>query len=241
MNYAYFLSTLGGLLQYTDTNDPNFAPMIQAIVNGGEQRIYRELDFLAVRTSNFSLSFTANSRTLDITPLLSLATGPIIRVTGLGVVTPSLTAPNVGNRNRVKMIADDVLDFLYPQESVTTGLPRFGALSDNKTILVGPTPNAAYVAEVKGVYRPTPLSAANPTSYISTYYPDLLVAACMVFSTGYQRDFGAMSDDPKMAISWESHYQTLKESCIAEEKRRKGESEATQATPPVPLTNPNPG
>jgi len=30
-----------------------------------------------------------------------------------------------------------------------------------------------------------------------------------VFATAYQRDFGAMVDDPQRAASWESQYKTL--------------------------------
>ena len=34
-------------------------------------------------------------------------------------------------------------------------------------------------------------------------YPELLLCACMVFASGYQRDFGAQAEDPQKAVSWE--------------------------------------
>ena len=43
----------------------------------------------------------------------------------------------------------------------------------------------------------------------------------MVFASGYQKNFGSQSDDPKMAMSWEDQYQKLMASANAEELRKK--------------------
>ena len=61
----------------------------------------------------------------------------------------------------------------------------------------------------------------------------------MVFGAAYMKNFGAASDDPKMAVSWENHFQTLKASAEVEEARKKftmagwsSKQPANQATPP---------
>ena len=242
MNHHYFIAALAALLEYNDTNDPNFAIIQQAIINDGEQRIYTDMDFLATRTANSSLSFTANNRTLDISPLLTLASGPILSVTGLNAITPVGSSPAIGKRNRVRMVNADVLDMIWPTEqgTGTTGVPSYGAMQDNKTVIVAPTPDKAYTAEVRGIFRPAPLSGSNINTYISVNYPALMIAACMTFASGYQKDYGAASDDPKLAVSWEAHYQALLKSAMEEERRRKGEAAVSQ-TPPAPITAPTQG
>ena len=46
-------------------------------------------------------------------------------------------------------------------------------------------------------------------------------AASAIFLMGYQRDFGAQSDDPAAAQSWENQYEKLLMGANAEEMRRK--------------------
>jgi hypothetical protein len=85
-----------------------------------------------------------------------------------------------------------------------------------------------------GDIRPFPLSADNPETYLSVYYPELFLCACMVFGSGYQRDFGAQSDDPQRAVSWEGQYTYLRQGVALEAMRMRG------AGPPVPAAAPAP-
>jgi hypothetical protein len=64
------------------------------------------------------------------------------------------------------------------------------------------------------------------------------MAASMVFATAYQRDFGAMVDDPQRAASWESQYKILKESANLEELRKRFMGPAWQAMTPSPVATP---
>jgi hypothetical protein len=50
--------------------------------------------------------------------------------------------------------------------------------------------------------------------------------ATMIYVTAYQRNWGKMSDDPQMALSYESQYQALKTSALSEENRKKMEGAA---------------
>ena len=47
-------------------------------------------------------------------------------------------------------------------------------------IVVGPWPDQDYQVEMTGTIRPAALSAANQTTLLTTYFPDLWFAATMV-------------------------------------------------------------
>jgi hypothetical protein len=89
---------------------------------------------------------------------------------------------------------------------------------------VGPCPDQAYNVEVYGTYRPATLSATNPNTPLTVLLPDLFLAASMIFMSGYQKNFGAQADDPKMAASWESQYEKLMMGATSEEFRKKFQS-----------------
>jgi len=57
---------------------------------------------------------------------------------------------------------------------------------------------------------------------LSVYYPELLIAACMVYGSGYQRDFGAQADDPAKAVSWEAQYAALRQGVMEQVARMAG-------------------
>jgi hypothetical protein len=65
------------------------------------------------------------------------------------------------------------------------------------------------------------MSVTNPVTFLTQYLPDLLVAAGMIFASGYMRDFGSQSDNPQQSNSWESQYQTLFKSANLLELRKK--------------------
>ena len=70
--------------------------------------------------------------------------------------------------------------------------------------------------------------------------PDLLLSASMIFGAGYQKNFGAMADDPKMAMSWETIYQGQVKDVMIEELRKKSMSWNWQPEQPSPIAIPQP-
>jgi len=119
----------------------------------------------------------------------------------------------------------------------------FGSEEDTFTnILLGPVPNYAYTVRVTGTsYAPSLLTNAtngpadSAFTYISAYYPDLLIIASMIYLSAFQRNWSATADDPKMAQSYENQYQLLKAGAVATENRRKqqGSSWSAYSTPPT--------
>lgn len=231
MNYAELYTYLTTLLQINTENSTDFDSILPLGILDGEGRIYREMDFLAASVLDATASFTPNNRNLTLP-------ATIIICQGISAITPAATTPANGVRHALEPVTLDFLDYIWNKELGTgsTGVPQYFTMQSATIAMVAPTPDAAYVAEVNGIIRPAPISVSNPTTYISLTYPDLLVAAIMVFLTGYQRDWGAQSDDPKMAMSWESHYQAAKQFVMVEEQRRKFQGPGWNAYPPSPLT-----
>ena len=103
------------------------------------------------------------------------------------------------------------------------------------SIRLAPIPDKAYATEFFGVTRPALLSPVNTETFLSVNYADLFCAACMVFASGYQRDFGAQADDPAKALSWNAMYNELRASAMLEAGRMKGDTPTAGtpvATPP---------
>lgn len=88
-------------------------------------------------------------------------------------------------------------------------------------ILIGPTPDGQYVVEFAGVGRPAPISADNQTTILSATYPELLIAAGMVFGCALLKNWSAQAEDPRAAISWEKHFQDVKAVVTADANRQK--------------------
>lgn len=219
MDYAGFVTAITQIMVVPSSN-ADFQLILPTIIQYAEERIYRDLDFLDTRIVSSSTSVTPSSRNFS-TP------DDILVVEGISLIVPSPNTPAAGTRVSLERASLDFIDLTWPTEA-TTAVPVTGsayfAMLDAFTAVIAPTPPAAYKAEVTGTYRPDPLSMANTTTYITLTYPDLMVAAAMVFAAGYQRDFGAQSDDPAMAQSWENQYKNnLLPSAVAEEQRRKSQ------------------
>jgi hypothetical protein len=108
----------------------------------------------------------------------------------------------------------------------------------DQTIIVGPSPDLAYGMEVIGWGRPKPLSATNPTTYLTLELPDLFLAESLIFGYGYLKDFGAAADDPQGSVSWSSHYDKLWQSANAEEQRKRYSAQGWTSKQPAPLATP---
>jgi len=215
------------------TSDVNFTTVFPDGIDYAEQRCYRELDLLNTRVMQTTLLSTG-TRAFN----LPSAAGTYVVADRINVITPaSATTIDSGTRNPLMPTSRESLDFMFPANSYST-VPVYFAPSTQTTFLVGPAPDQAYMVEVSGTIRPTPLSTTNVTTLLTQYFPDLFLAASMVFFSGYQKNFGSQSSDPQSGQSWEAQYQALLKSAMVEEFRKKFGSEGWSAKQPDPLTNP---
>jgi len=228
--------------------DPAFNVIIPQMLNYAELRIQRDLDLLNLVTSN-TYALTAGSQQLQISINDFVTIQTITGSFGNGSITPILPPLLASTKEFIQNV------YAYSIDTTTYGPPQYFALfgGDLSTggdqfnnILLGPIPDKNYPVQITGTIRmPTlyeystnPSQAATSTTFISTYLPDMLIMASMIYISAYQRNFGRLSDDPSMAQSYESQYQVLLTGAVNEEYRKKFEASAwssrsnsTAATP----------
>jgi len=225
--------TVSGVVQGVDDA---FNAIIPQMLNYAELRIQRDLDLLPSVTSNsYTLSYGSN--------LLQISVNDFVTVQTVGLATPAYYSP-VPDTYDIKPLLPSTKEFLQNVygSSSCIGVPKYFAMyggdlstggNTYNNILFGPYADEEYTISVTGTQRLPTLyqfsnttDAGTETTFISTYLPDLLIMASMVYISAYQRNFGRESDDPAMAQSYEGQYQALKQAAIAEEYRKKFQASA---------------
>lgn len=206
----------------TDNTD-----LLEQMIAYAELRIYRELDFLTTQTEVETTDLMAGTRTKAVP-------ASIIILNSMTVITPASTAAAVGTRNPMQRVSMEFMNFFWPS-TLTLGVPTAWALKDDTTIVLAPTPEAAYRLDCMGIVRPAPLSSSNTTTYITANLPDLFIAASCIWGFGgVNQNFGAMADDPQSTQSWENQYQLLKAGVNIEALRQKAWMPGWQPYSPSP-------
>lgn len=217
MNYSTFQTELQSALVFDSVTNPDFANVVLPnAIEYAENRCYRDLDMLATRESATVVA-SVDVATIDVASFIVIET---LSVNG----SPLRQMPLQALR--------------YAFDGASTGTPVYWSNITNARLQLAPTPDDTYSVDVFGTKRPTPLSAANTTTPLTTYCPDLFFAAAMVYGTGWQRDYGAQASDPASAVSWETQYKTLLPSAISELYRQKGEASAWTALSSSPVATP---
>jgi hypothetical protein len=230
LTYNTYVTQLANLM-VVDSANAEFTIFLPGCIDYAEQRIYRELDLLNTFETVATSSTAASTREYPLPDTF-------ITVENINILTPSGSTVSNGKRNPLMPVSMSVLDLLWPTANSNTGVPQLFAMKNSTTIVFGPSPDSVYLVEVRGVVRPTPMSSGNQTTFLTEYCPDLLIAASMVFASGYMRNFGSQADDPKMSQSWESQYQTLFKSAELEQLRAKFQSQSWYSQKPTPANPP---
>ena len=221
--------------------DAAFNNIIPQMLNYAELRIQRDLDLLpSLNAKTYTLSYGVNQLQISVNDFVTLQT---VEVTG-----------NDGSSYPLTPVSKELIQNVYGISS-TVAPPVYFAMygGDASTggdtynnVIFGPYPDNNYTVTITGTSRlPTLYQFANTaqagtnTTFISTYLPDLLVMASMVYISAYQRNFGRESDDPQMAQSYESQYQALLKSAGVEEYRKKFAASAWSSMSPAVVATPN--
>lgn len=232
LTYTTYVSSLANLL-VVPSGDAGFQAALPNIIDDAEQRIYRELDLLNTQVRATG-TLTAGARTFS----LPSTQGTFVVTDEINVITPAgTTNPESGTRNSLVPTSEEMLNALWPSVAGST-VPQYFSMLNQDSIIVGPWPAAAYTVEVVGTIRPNALSSSNMTTLLSVYFPDLLIAASMIFACAFQKNFGAAVDDPKAAVTWESHFQELLKSAQVEEDRKRFTGPGWSSKEPSPLATP---
>jgi hypothetical protein len=220
--------------------DESFNVTIPQMLNYAELRIQRDLDLLPSQTSRpYTLTIGDNKLQIGAYDFVTVQT---IALNVSDTTYPLLPATkeylqNVYGSSAVANRAQPKLFAMFGGDLAT------GGTTDNN-ILVGPYPDAAYDVEVTGTVRlPTLYENATTelantgTTFISTYFPDLLIQASLIYISQIQRNFGQASNDPAMGPTYELQYQNLLKGAAVEEGRKKFSASAwSSMSPPVAAT-----
>jgi hypothetical protein len=237
---------VGGVPQFIDASG-RYQADIPYVIQYAEGLMYRDpdFDFLATRQTDSSQSTAAGSRYVTIPPTY-------IVVERLNLITPAGAQPDASGASRVPLIRGTpaMLDTMWPETS-STQPPTFGLThwsifdqqiaSPASKVRIAPTPDAAYVAEFKGTFRPDPLAqTASAQTFLTMYLPDVFAAATMVSWCGLMKNYAAAGvqgavDDPQQGVYWMSQYSLLKRGAAVEEARKKSQSAAWGTMSPAPL------
>lgn len=226
MDYATFVTTIANLTAL-DASAPEFVQIMPQAIAYAEDRIYREIDLLDTVYINDTASALAFNRQFI---LPSAPYGNYITVQGINIIYGGLL-----QRQPLQPVSMSFLNSVWGSPA-NASIPEYFSLVNQTTVLFGPWPDQSYRVEVIGTYQPEPMSASNTTTFLTTYLPDLLVAAGMIFMSGYMRDFGSQSDNPQQSASWENQYQTLFKSANLLELRKKFAGPGWTSLSSVPVT-----
>jgi hypothetical protein len=230
-NYTQWLAEVANLLGTLTTN-ANLLIETPNAIDYAEGRIFKDLDLITTITTDATQTTTANGRNVAIP-------AAFVVVNSVNIITPTSTAPDAGKRNPLTKVSEDFLDLMWPS-SAGAALPTLYALRNQTQLILGPWADQNYTVEYVGTQRPTPLSATNPTTFLTTNIPELFLIATMIHLVGYQKNFGAQADDPRSAMSWETQYMKVFDAAKGEELRKRYRGTNVIPPPGVPLVPPAP-
>lgn len=240
ITYTSFVSEIASLtvissniLVNGDTNFPG--GIMPAVIDYAEGRLYRDLDLVSVSVTDTTTICSSGVRTIT----LSTAGGQFLAIGALNLFSSAGATSSYAQRIPLVPASQAVLDAVYPSAaSSNCGQPEFFYRLGDNVMVLGPAPDAPYGTEVTATIRPNALSASNSSTWLTQNVPELMIAAGMIFMSGYMRNFGAQSDDPKMAQSWASQYDILMKTAMADSLRMKFEADAWTSQSASPLATP---
>ena len=157
-----------------------------------------------------------------------------------------LTAPSDILTHRYLMVTSGTdqifLDFRdtsfmkeYWSNGAETGVPKYYSVWDQNTFYLAPTPNANFTVELGYIYRPTQLSPATPTTWISNNAPEALLYACLIQAYSYTK--GPL----EMLQYFENSYKQAVQGLGIEQQGRRRRDEYRDGMIRLPIKSESPG
>jgi hypothetical protein len=217
MSYTYAtfqeaLTAFTGIALTGANANSAFVAALPTIIDQAEQRIYQDLQLLATVVRDTTTATTPGTRNFTL---------PTPAGASRFVVLQSLNILNGDQRYPVVKCSRELLDMLWPSDTGNGSIPNRWAPLTDVVVLLGPAPTTAYDVECIGTIRPAALSSSNTSTFLSSQLPGLFFAAAMLTATGYMKNFGSQSDDPKMSASWQTQYDQMLPLAKGEETARK--------------------
>jgi hypothetical protein len=190
--------------------------IVNGIIENAEWRIFRDVD-----SDNNKRYATANlitsQRFIDVpNDLLVVRSAQIVNSDGVG---------QANNRDFLQFRDTSFMSEFNPAES--TGVPKYYGMWDKDTIIIAPTPNATYEIQLNYILKDPGLSSTNTTTYISEYFPNGLLYACLVEA------FSFLKGPNDLLQLYEGKYKQVVEGFSIEQMGRRRRDEYQSGVPRV--------
>lgn len=166
MNYAELTATINDELEYTFTAD-----QIKTFVQQAEKLIYNVIQFPALRKTT-TVTFTADQTTLTLP-------ADFVWLRGLSVIDSN------GAYSYLLFKDPSFMREAYP-DVTATGLPKFYAMDNEDTLLVAPTPDQAYNAQLEYGYYPESIVTAGNT-WLGDEFDNALLNAALLEAARFNK------------------------------------------------------
>ena len=157
MNYSQLVQKVQ---EYCESTEQSFVANIPTFVQLAEERIYNSVQIPAIRKNQIG-TLTLNNKYLTL-PADWLATF------SLAVIDPITNAQEFLLDKDVNFIRQSFPD---PDD---TGKPKYYAIFDDNTFILGPTPDQSYQVEMHYYYYPESIVTAG-TTWLGTNYESVLL------------------------------------------------------------------
>ena len=216
---------------YTETDSNVFTTVIvNDFIEHAELRIFRDVDLDVFRKYQ-TASLTSGDAFVAM-PGATPSSFSFIR--SVNIFSPSGSLGGLTDNERRYLEKKDT-SFMseYSPNRTSTGIPKYYANWDNDTILLAPTPNAAYTIELAYNAQETGLSSSNTTTWVGNNAPGLLLYACLIEAFKFLKN-------PEMVGMYRQAYQELLTPLAAEQigRRRREEYKDGVVRIPIPSSNP---
>jgi len=157
VNYSQLVSLIQ---EYCETTEQTFVANIPTFVQLAEERIYNSVQIPAIR-KNVTGTMTANFQYFQL-PSDWLSTF------SLAVIDPT-----TGDYEYLLNKDVNYIRAAYPPPN-STGKPKYYAIWDDTSMILGPTPDVAYTAELHYYYYPVSI-VTHGTSWLGTNFETVLL------------------------------------------------------------------
>lgn len=157
MNYATLVTLVQ---QYCESTESSFVANIPTFVQLAEERIYNSVQIPAIRRNQIG-TLTPNNKYLTMPP-------DWLATFSLAVINPVTNAQ--------EFLLDKDVNFIrqsYPDPD-DSGVPKYYAIFDKNTFILGPTPDSNYQVEMHYYYYPESIVTAG-TSWVGDNFETVLL------------------------------------------------------------------
>lgn len=163
INYTQLKSSIQN---WAENDSTELSDELDRIIKRAELRIYRDIDLdVARRYATTNLS----------------AGNPFVVKPNNIVVDRWMHILDTATGDHEPLLQKDVaFVYEYWPDRDDTGFPKYYASWDHDSFVIAPTPDSSYQITLAYTVRPTVLSSANATTWLSVNAEDVLLNACML-------------------------------------------------------------